>query len=119
MVVDTLSTAFAALADPTRRKILDRLRRGPASVSDLVRPFRISQQGISKHVAYLERARLIVKVRQGRQHLCSLRSDPIKEVSQWADGYRRFWEARLDKFEEALKQKQQPANKKSERENEH
>jgi len=105
MVVDNLSTAFAALSDPTRRRILDHLTRGPAIVNDLVRRFEISQQGISKHVAYLERARLIVKVKRGREHVCTLKADAVREVAEWAEGYRRFWEARLDKFGEALARK--------------
>jgi DNA-binding transcriptional ArsR family regulator len=105
MVVDNLSAAFAALSDPTRRRILDHLTHGPAIVNDLVSKFEISQQGISKHVAYLERSRLIVKVRRGREQVCSLKVDALKDVAEWADGYRRFWEARLDKFGQALARK--------------
>ena len=105
MVVDELSNVFAALSDPTRRRILDRLTHGPAIVNDLVQRFEISQQGISKHVAYLERAHLIVKVKRGREHVCTLKVDAVREVAEWAEGYRRFWEARLDKFGEALARK--------------
>jgi DNA-binding transcriptional ArsR family regulator len=103
--VDNLSTAFAALSDPTRRQILDHLTHGPAIVNDLVGKFEISQQGISKHVAYLERSRLIVKVKRGREQVCTLKVDAVREVAAWAEGYRCFWEARLDKFGEALARK--------------
>ena len=77
MVVDTLSTTFMALSDPTRRSILGRLAHGPASVSELAAPFAMSQQAISKHLAYLERARLIDKRRSGRQHFCILNPAPL------------------------------------------
>jgi DNA-binding transcriptional ArsR family regulator len=106
MVVDNLSSAFAALSDPTRRMILDRLTRGPATVNELARPFEISQQAISKHLAHLERARFIEKTREGREHYCSLKTDAIREVANWAMGYRRFWEqshARLDLLLEKMK----------------
>ena len=77
MVVDSLSTAFIALSDPTRRLILKRLARGPASVNELAEPFHISQQAISKHLAYLERAELIEKRQLGRQRVapCALRAE--------------------------------------------
>ncbi len=102
MVVDNLSTTFAALSDPTRRLIVDRLTRGPATVNELAAPFSISQQAVSKHLAYLERARLIEKRREGRQHICALTPDAIREVAQWAEKYRRFWEASFDKLDEYL-----------------
>jgi DNA-binding transcriptional ArsR family regulator len=108
--VDNLSTVFAALSDPTRRKILDRLSRGPAIVTELVKPFDISQQGISKHLAYLERAQLIERSKRGREHVCTLKVDAIRAVAEWAEGYRRFWEARLEKFSEALERKQKTQN---------
>lgn len=106
MVVDTLGAALAALSDPTRRSIVDRLTRGPAPVSELARPFAISQQAISKHVAYLEHAHLIRKRRAGRQHLCALNPHALRAIAQWAEGYRRFWEGsfhRLDILLEEMK----------------
>ena len=109
MVVDSLSLTLAAVADPTRRSILSRLATGPATVGDLARPFQISQQAISKHLACLERASLVEKQRDGRIHLCSLNARPIKEVAAWAAEYRRFWEEsfeRLDAFLEELKAKE-------------
>ena len=109
MVVDQLTLTFAALADPTRRAILDRLVRGPAAVGDLARPFRMSQQAVSKHLACLERARLVEKRRDGRLSLCSLDARPLREVASWTAGYRRFWEdsyARLDVVLNELKAKE-------------
>src|SRR5262245_56974479 len=105
-VVDSLTRTLAAVADPTRRSILRRLAGGPAPVRDLVLPFRISQQAISKHLACLERARLIAKRREGRLHICSLNAAPLQEVADWAEEYRRNWEAnyrRLDAVLEELK----------------
>jgi DNA-binding transcriptional ArsR family regulator len=116
MVVDTLSRTMAAVADPTRRTILQRLAVGPAPVNDLARPFRISQQAVSKHLAALERARLIDKRRHGRQHICSLNPAPLQELADWAEGYRQFWEARfqqLDALLEDMKARQsRPGRKK-------
>jgi DNA-binding transcriptional ArsR family regulator len=120
MVVDTLSAAFAALSDPTRRAILFRLTQGPATVNQLAGPFRISQQAISKHLAYLESARLIAKSRRGRQHFCTLEPRTIQNVADWAEGYRKFWEAsheRLDDLLEKMKATQETRQKKPPRPN--
>ena len=78
-----MSTTLAALADPTRRSILGRLASGSATVGELAGPFRISQQAVSKHLAYLERARLVEKRREGRRHFCRLSPAPFKEVADW------------------------------------
>lgn len=102
--MDGLDTTFAALADPTRRAMIERLSRGPASVHGLAEPFALSQQMISKHVAYLVRAGIVVKTKQGRESVCSLRPAAIKSVSDWAIGYRRFWEESFDKLDVVLKQ---------------
>jgi DNA-binding transcriptional ArsR family regulator len=91
MVVDSLSLTLAALSDPTRRAILARLTAGPASVTELSGPFRISQQAISKHLACLERARLVQTRRDGRQQIRELNPAPIREVAEWAEEYRRYW----------------------------
>jgi DNA-binding transcriptional ArsR family regulator len=112
--VDALTVTLSAVADPTRRSILDRLKRGPATVGELAEPFRISQQAISKHLAYLERARLIEKRREGRQHICELNSGPLAEVAQWTEQFRRFWEEsyeRLDSFLVELKAKDEPKSR--------
>ncbi len=102
MVVDTMSTTMGALADPTRRSILGRLAHGPATVGELAEPFRISQQAVSKHLAYLERARLVKKRREGRCHVCTLSPAPFKEVADWVEHYRRFWEQSFDRLDDYL-----------------
>jgi DNA-binding transcriptional ArsR family regulator len=104
MVVDRLGTTFAALSDPTRRAIVERLSRGPASVHGLTEPFSLSQQMISKHIAYLVRARLVMKKKSGRESVCTLRPEAIKSVSDWAFSYRRFWEESFDKLEVVVNQ---------------
>src|ERR1700749_18801 len=103
MVVDRLGTTFAALSDPTRRAMIERLSRGPASVHVLTEPFALSQQMISKHIAYLGRARSGIKTTCGRESVCTLRPEAIKTVSEWAFSYRRFWEESFDKLEEVVK----------------
>jgi len=104
MVVDSLGTTFAALSDPTRRAMIERLSRGPASVRGLTEPFALSQQMISKHLAYLVRARIVVKTKRGRESVCTLRPQAIKTVSEWAMNYRRLWEGRLDRLDGVLEQ---------------
>jgi DNA-binding transcriptional ArsR family regulator len=102
--VNKLDTTFAALADPTRRAMVEQLSRGPASVHGLTAPFALSQQMISKHIAYLVRARIVIKTKRGRESVCTLRPEAIKTVSDWAFNYRRFWEERFDKLEEVVDQ---------------
>jgi DNA-binding transcriptional ArsR family regulator len=101
--VDRLGTTFAALSDPTRRAMVERLSRGPASVHGLTEPFALSQQMISKHIACLVRARLVTKTRRGRESICTLRPQAIKTVSDWAISYRQFWEQSFDKLDVVLK----------------
>ena len=103
MVVDKLDTTFAALSDPTRRAMIERLSHGPASVHGLTEPFALSQQMISKHVAYLMRARLVIKTKRGRESICTLRPEAIKTVSDWAISYRQLWEERFDRLDVVLK----------------
>ncbi len=104
MVVDKLGTTFAALSDPTRRAMIERLSHGPASVHGLTEPFALSQQMISKHIAYLVRARIVIKTKRGRESVCTLRPQAIKTVSDWAFSYRRFWEESFDKLEVVVNQ---------------
>jgi DNA-binding transcriptional ArsR family regulator len=99
MVVDSLGTTFAALSDPTRRAMVKRLTHGPASVHGLTEPFALSQQMISKHIAYLVRARIVSKTKRGRESICKLRPESIKAVSDWAISYRQFWEESFDKLD--------------------
>jgi DNA-binding transcriptional ArsR family regulator len=103
MVVDKLDTTFGALSDPTRRAMIERLSHGPASVHGLTEPFALSQQMISKHVAYLVRARLVIKTKRGRESVCTLRPEAIKTVSDWAISYRQLWEERFDRLDVVLK----------------
>jgi DNA-binding transcriptional ArsR family regulator len=102
--VDKLDTTFAALSDPTRRAMIERLSHGPASVHGLTERFDLSQQMISKHVAYLVRARIVTKTKRGRESVCTLRPGTIKTVSDWANNYRRFWEESFDKLDVVVKQ---------------
>src|SRR6478735_4553814 len=106
---DALSTTFFALADPTRRAILARLTDGAATVKELSAPFSMSGPAISKHLRVLERAGLIARGREAQWRPCTLDAAPLEEVSEWADAYRRFWDAsydRLDDYLEQLKQKE-------------
>lgn len=102
--MDRLNTTFAALSDPTRRAMIERLSYGPASVHGLTDRFRLSQQMISKHIAYLVRARIVIKRKCGRESVCTLRPEAIKTVSDWAISYRRFWEERFDKLDLVVNQ---------------
>ena len=103
--MDALSVTLSALSDPTRRSILSRLAAGPATVGELAEPFHMSQQAISKHLAYLERARLLEKRRKGRSHVCTLRPAPFKEVSELVEHYRVFWEHALDRLAAYIREK--------------
>jgi DNA-binding transcriptional ArsR family regulator len=110
MTTDSLSNTFAALADPTRRAILARLATGPATVKELSAPFAMSGPAISKHLRVLERAGLIARGRKAQWRPCRLEAAPLKEVAEWAENYRRFWESsyqRLDEYLEHLKVKEQ------------
>jgi DNA-binding transcriptional ArsR family regulator len=88
-----LDATFAALADPTRRAILARLATGDASVTELVRPFAMSQPAISKHLRVLERAGLISRTRDAQRRPCRLEAKPLAEATGWLMEYRQFWEA--------------------------
>jgi DNA-binding transcriptional ArsR family regulator len=97
-----LDRTFSALADPTRRAILDRLAVGEASVTELAAPFRISLPAISKHLKVLERAGLIARARDRQRRPARLQAEPLKEVAEWAERYRRFWEESYDRLDEYL-----------------
>lgn len=109
MTPDTLSTTFSALADPTRRAILARLATGPATVKELSAPFDMSGPAISKHLRVLEHAGLISRGREAQWRPRTLEAAPIKEVAEWAEGFRRFWEAsyqRLDDYLQTMQDKE-------------
>jgi len=109
MAADPLSTTFAALADPTRRAILARLSAGPATVKELTAPFAMSGPAVSKHLRVLERAGLIARGREAQWRPCRLEAGPLKEVAEWAETYRRFWDKsfeRLDEYLQHMKEKE-------------
>jgi len=103
MSPDHLSTTLSALADPTRRAILARLASGEATVGELAEPFPMSLPGISKHLKVLERAGLIARGRTAQWRPCRLEAAALKEVADWVEHYRRFWEASLDRLDQYLK----------------
>lgn len=99
---DPLSATFAALADPTRRAILARLARGEASVGELAAPFSISQPAVSKHLKVLEQAGLITRGRAAQSRPCRLDAARLRDVSDWLDAYRRFWDESFDRLDAYL-----------------
>jgi DNA-binding transcriptional ArsR family regulator len=100
---DQLSTTFAALADPTRRAILTRLAHGDATVNELAEPFPISVQAISKHLRVLERAGLIERGRTAQRRPSRLRGAPLRDATEWLEGYRRFWAGSFDRLDQRLR----------------
>ncbi len=99
---DRLDATFAALADPTRRAILARLALGETSVSELARPFAMSQPAISKHLKVLERAGLISSAQDAQRRPRRIEAKPLAEASGWLDGYREFWEASYERLDALL-----------------
>jgi DNA-binding transcriptional ArsR family regulator len=109
MATDPLSTIFAALADPTRRAILARLATGPATVKELSEPFDMSGPAVSKHLRVLERAGLVSRGREAQWRPRQLQAEPLREVTEWAENYRRFWDAsyqRLDAYLQTMKERE-------------
>ncbi len=111
MSPDHLSTTFAALADPTRRAILARLALGEASVTELAEPFEMSLPAISKHLKVLEHAGLIARGREAQWRPCRLEAARLKEVADWVEHYRQFWEQRLDRLDAYLQELQRKEKK--------
>jgi len=103
---DPISTTFAALADPTRRAILARLASGEASVTELAAPFEMTLPAVSKHLKVLQRAGLIARSREAQWRPCKLQASPLKLVADWVGDYRKFWEERLDRLDEYLRELQ-------------
>ena len=100
---DTLTETFAALADPTRRAILERLARGDATVSELAEPFTLSLPTVSRHSAALERVGLVRKRRRGQERACTLETARLAEAEDWIAEYRAFFEGRFDALERQLR----------------
>ena len=95
---ETLDRTFFALSDPTRRGILERLARGPATIGELAQPFGLTLNGLKKHVGILETVDLVVTEKVGRARTCRLGSAQLEDATGWIDGYRQVWERRLDRF---------------------
>ena len=106
MTPDRLSATFSALADPTRRAILARLTLGEASVNELAEPFDMSLPAVSKHLKVLERAGLIARGREAQWRPCMLQAGPLKDIADWVEHYRRFWEQSFDRLDDYLKELQ-------------
>src|SRR5580693_7644710 len=99
-----LDATFAALADPTRRAILARLASGEATVTELAEPFAMSLPAVSKHLKVLQRAGLIARTREAQWRPCRLQPEPLKDIADWVEHYRRSWEESLDRLDEYLKE---------------
>jgi len=97
-----LDAVFTALGDPTRRAILQRLRKAPATVTEIAAPFDVSLNAVSKHVKVLERAGLVARRRDGREHHLSLNPAPLGKAARWLIDYQEFWETRLDRMDALL-----------------
>lgn len=97
-----LDRTLAALSDPTRREILERLSVGPASISELAQPTGISLPGVMKHVRILEQAHLVTTLKRGRTRECRLEAEPMDDVTSWIEARRRGWERRFDRLEAML-----------------
>ena len=106
MQPDRLSATFAALADPTRRAILARLASGQTSVTDLAKPFDISLPAVSKHLKVLEGAGLIARSRDAQWRPCRLQANPLRDIADWVEYYRRHWEESFEKLDRYLKELQ-------------
>ena len=106
MSAANLDSIFAALADPTRRAILERLRRGEATVTELAEPFAMSLPAVSKHLKVLERAGLISRGREAQWRPCRLEPRTLQSAADWLDEYRQLWEQRLDRLGEYLREVQ-------------
>jgi DNA-binding transcriptional ArsR family regulator len=106
MPSDQLSATFQALADPTRRAILARLTRGETSVTELAEPFAMSLPAVSKHLKVLERAGLVARGRDAQWRPCRLEAQPLRDVADWVERYRRHWEARFDRLDDYLRELQ-------------
>lgn len=108
MTHDRLSSLFAALADPTRRAILQRLSQGEATVGELAVPFEMSLPAVTKHLKVLKRAGLITQTQQAQWRPCRLEAAPLREVADWVEQYRSHWDESIDRLEDYLRELQAP-----------
>ena len=107
-----LNRTFAALADPTRRRILTHLSRGDRCVTDLARPHAMSLPAVSKHLRVLEKAGLLRRRRYGRVHQLKLEAKPMQRAIRWIEEYRKFWDGSLDRLADYLERTNKPVGKK-------
>ncbi|HEV8524691.1 MAG TPA: metalloregulator ArsR/SmtB family transcription factor [Terriglobales bacterium] len=110
-----LDATFAALADPTRRAILARLASGEASVTELAKPFAMSQPAVSKHLKVLQRAGLISRRREAQRRPCRIEAKPLADASGWLEAYRRFWEGSFQRLDALLDELQAQEKNRSKR----
>jgi len=106
-VMDQLSNVLAAMSHPTRRAIIGQLANGPARFLDIAKPFDTALNSVTKHLKSLERAGLIERRKLGREVIISFRGEPLREVAGWLHEHERFWNARLDRFEQHFKDNKQ------------
>ena len=111
--MDVLTDVLTAISHPTRRAIIGKLANGPARFLDIAKPFDTALNAVTKHLKLLERAGLIERQKRGREVLISFRGEPLRQVAGWVHEYERFWNERLDQFEQYFKdQKRKKAKKK-------
>jgi DNA-binding transcriptional ArsR family regulator len=108
-----LDRVFSALADPTRRAILRRITRSPATIKEIAKPFRVSFNAISKHVMTLERAGMLRREIKGREHYCWIEPGPLREANEWLENYRQFWELRMDRLEAYVARKYEASKRRA------
>lgn len=107
----TLDRTLLALADPTRRAILQRLSSGEARVTEVAEPFDMSLNAVSKHILVLERAKLVKRRKVGREHFLSYRPEPLDSAARWIEETRNFWASRLDTLEQLLREEDEAGEK--------
>ena len=110
--MDQLTDVLTAISHPTRRAIIGQLANGPARFLDVAKPFDTALNAVTKHLKLLERAGLIERKKQGREVYISFRGEPLREVAGWVYEYERFWNERLDQFEQYFKDKKKKKEKK-------
>lgn len=111
MDMDRLSAVMTAISHPTRRAIIDQLANGPARFLDIAKPFDTALNAVTKHLKLLERAGLIQREKRGREVLISFRGEPLREVAEWVHEYERFWNERLDQFEQYFENRKKKERK--------
>src|ERR1700683_947200 len=109
--MNRLTDVLIAISHPTRRAIIGQLANGPARFLDVAKPFNTALNAVTKHLKLLERAGLIQRTKKGREVFISFRGEPLREVAGWVHGYERFWNQRLDEFEQYFKNKKEKAKK--------